>query len=115
MKKTKEKRGFEGVVKAIKSPAIHNLTPAVSSGSAAAELGYVYCKTNRHPTTVENVREEAPSDGVFSFSACPGCPGKQNILASLLQRIFQTRERGIFLLYGTFIPSVKTDAEVGTA
>ena len=31
-------------------------TPAVSSGSAAAELGYVYCKLNQHPTTVEFVR-----------------------------------------------------------
>ena len=52
MKKTKEKRGSEGVVKDTKSSAIHNLTPAVSSGSAAAELGYVYCKSNWHPTTV---------------------------------------------------------------
>ncbi len=31
-------------------------TPAVSIGSAAAELGYVYCKSNQHPTTVEFVR-----------------------------------------------------------
>ncbi len=31
-------------------------TPAVSSGSAAAELGYVYCKSDQHPTTVEFVR-----------------------------------------------------------
>ena len=35
-------------------------TPAVSSGSAAAKLGYVYCKSNQHPTTIE-------------FVLCVGC------------------------------------------
>ena len=59
----------------------------------------------------DRIKEER-LDGVFLFS-CPVCPGKQNILASLLQKIERTRERGIFLLYGIFIPSEEPDAQGG--
>ncbi len=43
-------------------------TPAVSSGSAAAELGYVYCKLNRYPTTVGCACESTVYTVFFLFS-----------------------------------------------
>ncbi len=67
-RKQKKKVRFKALSKAIKYPAIHNLTPAVSSGSAAAELGYVYCKLNRYPTTVGCACESTVYTVFFLFS-----------------------------------------------